>query len=238
MENLLKDVLDAAGGIEIWKKYNILTAQIKINGIKPWNGLDSELLDNLTFQADLQGQNAQLRNFPHHGLYTILTGDDEKVYDQNDDQVTIFDPVTSPVFDPSLRSPWNEVQLMYVIKYVLWNSIRFPFSLDTQEYECEESQIFENNHQLYRTMLVQRRDKTPYGSLMSLFFSGENLLERADYETQEDQPVLFTKVSSQYALLNGLIIPTLIQIYYRSHDGSYDTNKLLVSFEVKSIKFI
>ncbi len=238
MENLLNDVLHAAGGLQIWKKYNILTTQIKISGIKPWVGSDSELLNNLTLQADLQGQNAQIRNFPHMGLYTIITTDDVKVYDHNDEEVTFFEPENTAAYDPSLRAPWNALQLMCFIKYVLWHNIRFPFSLDTQEYACEESQIFESNDKLYRSMLVESRHNTPYGRVMSLFFSGNNLLERTDYETQQDEPVLFTKITSQYALLNGLIMPTLIEIYYRNDDGSYDTKKPIVSVEVKSMKFL
>lgn len=92
MDNLLNEALDAAGGMEIWKKYSTLTAQIKIHGASSWLDSDPELLNNLTFQADLSGQSSQLRNFPKKGLYTLFTNHDTTVFDEKDHEITVFDP--------------------------------------------------------------------------------------------------------------------------------------------------
>ncbi|MTH15851.1 hypothetical protein [Flavobacterium sp. LC2016-01] len=238
MDNLLQDALHAAGGMEIWKKYSTLTAQIRLKGVKSWLESDPGLLENLTFQADLAGGSAQLRNFPERGLYTIFTNDKTSVFDEKDNPVSAFDPAWGKLFDASLQAPWHAIQMMYFIRYTFWKSLTFPFGLTTEGYEYEQGQILEDNGHLYRSLLVQAPDDSPYGQLMSLFFAQDNLINRTDYETQNEEPVFFTKITSEYAVLNGLIIPTLIQVYHREQDGTYDAENPLIAVEVRSMKFI
>jgi hypothetical protein len=126
MGNLLKLAIEAHGGLEHWRKFNVVRANASITGALWHLKRQPDVLKNVQVVAQLHRQH----------LVTHLIGKDRR---------TIFTPgqvsiesesgvVKETRVDPtasfqgqSFDSPWDMLHIVYFASYALWRYLTIPF---------------------------------------------------------------------------------------------------------------
>src|SRR6202040_1482425 len=126
MDELLKLAIEAHGGLEHWREFNVVRANASITGA----------LWHLKGQPDVRINVQVVAQLHRQHLVTHLIGKDRRTIFSTG-QVSIesesgvveetrVDPITS-FRGQSLDTPWDMLDVAYFASYALWNYLTIPF---------------------------------------------------------------------------------------------------------------
>jgi len=235
MATLLEQVIDAYGGMELWRSVNSLAVRVSFGG--------------LAFASRFKGAR-------HDQRLEISTGEPQVVFEEypRPDQRGIFTPDrvwietggeiiaerTSPrAAFRALRRQfwWDDLDLLYFAGYASWNYFNTPFLLAADGVETDELETWQEQGESWRRLAVYFPETIPTHSRWQTFYFDEHFhLRRFDYE-----PEVYASWAraAHYCFdqkeFSGLLVPTKRRVFPRTPSGRSLPRPTLVWIEVHDV---
>jgi hypothetical protein len=238
MNDLLRDVLEAHGGLARWDKFSTVRAQIVTGG-----GLWA--LKGLTQDSEPRQMTVSLReevgsvtpfgqpnwrtNFRPERL-TIETLDGEVLYERENPRAS-FDGHT-------MNTPWDPLHRAYFNGYALWTYLTTPFLMALPGFEVREIEPVTEGKEVWRGL--RARFPSQYASHsdeQDFYFGNDFLLRRHDYHVDVAGSFPAAQYVDQIVEARGFKMPTRRRAYVRGPDLKPVPDLLMVAIDLSDFSF-
>lgn len=234
----LKDfVIEAHGGLPRWQQFEEVSADLDQGGAL-W-GLKGHprTLENTSVTVGLTRQWASHSPFGSKGRRSRFQPG--RVALENGDGAVLeelLEPRQS-FAGHTLQTPWTDLQLAYFAGCAMWTYLTMPFLLAWPGVETEELEPWPTDSGDWRRLAVRfPRTIATHSTLQTLYFDGDGLLKRHDYNVEIAGNTPGAHLVSDYVEVSGIRFPTRRRIYGRQPDDSFSTKTLVVSIDLSNIR--
>lgn len=236
MNDLAVLAIDAHGGLDRWKQYRTLSADLEVGGaLWPLKG-QAGVLDKSTVTVGLTDQWASHRPFGAPDLKSIVQP--RRVAIETDDGVVV-EELNEPRVSfagHQVETPWSRLQLAYFAGYAMWTYLNLPFALARQDVQREELSQWEESGEHWRRLKVTFPDViATHSKEQTLYFDQNGQLKRHDYDVDISGGSSAVHYTSEYQTFSGLMFPTRRRVFPRLPDGQPMAEPLLVSIDLSNI---
>ena len=237
MTPLAQKIVDAHGGLELWSKYNSLTAHLKQGGALWFLKGHAGKLDETNVTVGLGHEWASHTPF----------GSDGKISHFAPEKVTLKDAagiVLEELEDPrasfaghTLETPWTEPQLAYFAGIAMWTYLNMPFLLAAPEMVTEQLDDWQEEGEVWQRLKVTfPKNIVTHSTVQTLYVSRDGLIKRHDYDVEIAGNTPGAHYVSGYTAVQGLMFPTERRIFPRQPDGQPMAEPLVVSIDLSNIQ--
>ena len=219
---LLKDVTDAHGGLDRWRRFQGVASTI-VTGGELWDikrvkllltprRVTSEFCRQWTRETPFGEAGSTMTWTPQHVEIADSKG---MIIDQRDNG--------RDAFDRSFSGPWDRLNLAYFSGCAMWTYLATPWVLAEPGYEAREIAPIVHKGETLRGLAVRfPEDVHTHCREQRFYFGKDGLLRRQDYHVDlwADAPV--AHFVSDYVDVNGLKYPTRRSAFARRPDGTPD----------------
>jgi len=238
MTPLLKDVLDAHGGLDRWHQFNSLTAEIVSGGgLWPLKGLIQDPAPR-QMRISLHEEFASVAPFGQPDWKTNFRPDriaietiDGNVVRERTNPRESFDGHT-------MNTPWDPLHRAYFNGYALWTYLTTPFSMAMPGYEVSEIDPIEEGSERWRGLRVKFPAHVASHCEVQDFYFGEDfLLRRHDYQVDVAGSFPAAQYVERFVEVQGLKMPTRRRAYVRGPDRKPIRDLLMVAIDLSDFDF-
>ena len=238
MNDLLKFVIEAHGGLDKWSLFESITAQLNIGGLT-WKLKGYEgLLNNVNYLASLHRQygshlqifSPELKSVFEPGRVALETHDGRIVEE-------LLNPRASFV-GQQLTSPWNKLQVIYFACYATWTYLTTPFNFAMPGFEVKEIEPWHESGEVWRRLEVLFPEHIESHSKRQIFYYDQNgFLKRHDYWPDVLGGAPSAHYVFDYKQFSGIWMPTRRRVYRQDDHNGYKPEPLLVTIDIVDVKF-
>ena len=187
MNDLLKLMLDAHGGLETWSRFTKIDVDISNTGLmlkmKGWEHiLTNEALRNVHVTADTRQQRISLSPFNAVGLRCSYKPGVVAVETLSGETITQRENPWKAFEGHTLETKWDELHLAYFRCYAMWNYLNAPFMFVQPGFKVEEIEPWSDRGVMRRRLKVTFPDHIATHCPEQIFHVDQNgLLARLDY---------------------------------------------------------
>jgi hypothetical protein len=237
MTELANTIIAAHGGMEQWKKYSSLSADLKQGGALWVLKGQAGKLDDTNVTVGLGAEWAS---------HTPL-GQDRKVTRFEPNKVLIKDAsgtVLEELHDPrnsfaghTLETPWTELQLAYFAGIAMWTYLNMPFLLAAPGVETEDAGEWTENGETWKRLKVTfPKEIATHSTNQTLYVDASGLIKRHDYDVEIAGNTPGAHYVGGYTEVQGIKFPTERRIFPRQPDGKAMAEPLVVSIDLSNIR--
>ena len=234
---LVSEILDAHGGVQRWRKFTQVSAQVVTGGFL-W-GMKGVPIDDAPrrMTSTFREQRTRTEPFGEAGWHMIYTPERVAVLTADDSIVAAQEQPRATFVGHGWETPWTPLQLAYFNGYAMWTYYNLPFLLDEPGVESHELPPLTMNGERLRGLRVQFEPRIhTHSAQQDLYFDAGRLLRRHDYQVAVAGGGRATHLISNYVNVDGLLFPTCRRVHLRSEDGSFDTTKTVVSVALSAFE--
>jgi hypothetical protein len=235
---LLGDVLQASGGLDLWRQVRRFTVHISISGALFARKCGASQLKDLVVEGSTRQQSLEITGFTASDRRALYRP--EWVALEGPDGQLLKKRRASPgAFRGHLNSPtWDELQLAHYCGYMIWNYITVPFILADVDVVAEELEVGDAHGEGRRSLKVKFPSRVVTHSAEQTFdFDREGLLRRLDYPAVYDNQTQIAQVFSEHQRFSGILVPTLCRISKIWANGLLIAEPPLVDIEIFDAAF-
>jgi hypothetical protein len=223
MNDLLREVLDAHGGLDRWSNVKTLTLRLNVGG-PFWGirGFKDAFLDE-TMEIDVRRQHAVFTPWVAPGQNLTYEPDRVTLRAAGGGTVAeLADPRPSYVgYD--VYSPWTALQVGYFLGYAMWDYLTTPYLFTYPGVQTREIQPWGEDGQTWRRLHVTFPDTiTTHTKEQVFYFGDDGLLRRLDYSVDVNAGAPVAHYTRDSKTFDGLVFPTRRLVYPRNPDGTAD----------------
>jgi hypothetical protein len=238
MSDLLETVIEAHGGLERWNEFDSVSARLIQGGVLwPFKGQPG-VLDDVVVTASLHDERVSHRPFGAADRHSAFTP--ERVAIETDDGTVVeaLDQPRASFADHTLETPWNTLQLAYFVGTAMWTYLTQPFTFSMPGFETSELEPWDEDGQEWRRLhVVWPSYLATHSTEQTLYFTGDGLLARHDYDVEINAGNQAAHYISDYDEVGGIKVPTKHRIFPRTPDGQSLDEPLFVSIDLSEIAF-
>jgi len=237
MTGLRDFAIDAHGGLQRWRQFERLTADLVQGGaLWPLKG-QPQTLERTTVTVDLRREWASHAPFGagrrrsefEPGRVALETTDGTVLEELRDPRRSFA--------GHTLQTPWTELQLAYFAGCAMWTYLNTPFLLAWPGVEAEEIEPWRAGNGIWRRLAVRfPADIATHSAVQTLYFDAEGLLKRHDYDVEIAGNTPGAHLVGDYVEVSGIKIPTKRRIFARQPDGGFNEEPLVVSIDLSNIR--
>ena len=237
LNSLVADVLAAHGGVERWRTFNTLEAQVVAGGLL-WHIKGTEIgTAPRTMVGDLRRQLMHIAPFGDPSwrmTYTpqrivIETPDGTLIAEQQNPRETFA--------GHAWTTPWDPLQLAYFNGYAMWTYYNLPFMLGEPGFDfIEIPPITQDGLPLKGLRVLFPKHIHTHCAEQSLYFDGDGMLRRQDYEVDVAGKTRAAHLISEYADIQGLKLATKRRVFLRNQDGTLQLDQMIVSIDLSDLR--
>ncbi|MBS7546421.1 hypothetical protein [Ancylobacter oerskovii] len=236
MSRLRDFVIEVHGGLPLWLQFEEVSADLYQGGAL-W-GLKGhpQTLERTSVTAGLKKQWATHSPFGSGGRRSRF-GPGRLAIENGDGAVLeeLLEPRQSFAGHVP-QTPWTELQLAYFAGCAMWTYLTKPFVLAWPGMDTEELEPWPTDAGDWRRLAVRfPANIATHSTLQTLYFDGEGLLKRHDYNVEIAGNTPGAHFVSDYVEVLGIKFPTRRQIYARQPDGGFSLEPLVVSIDLSNI---
>ncbi|TWB07012.1 hypothetical protein [Bradyrhizobium stylosanthis] len=237
MTKLSELAIEAHGGLQRWKQFKQVSADLRQGGALWSLKGQPETLQQTTVTVGLRKEWASHAPFgPERRRSRFEPG---RVALESVDG-TLLDELGDPrssFASHTLQTPWTELQLAYFAGCAMWTYLNTPFVLAWPGVETEEMEPLRMSDGLWRRLAVRfPKDIATHSAVQTLYFDADGLLKRHDYDVEIAGNTPGAHLISDYVEVSGIRFPTKRRIFARQPDGSFSTEPLVVSIDLSNIR--
>lgn len=238
MNEFVKAVLAAHGGLERFRQFNTVSVEVVSGGgLWPLKGL---IMDSMPRRqtVSLHEEFASVTPFGQPNWRTnfrpervaIETTDGEIVKELADPRAA-FDGHT-------MNTPWNPLHRAYFNGYAMWTYLTSPFLLAMPGFEVEEIAPIEEEGEQWRGLRVRfPQHIASHSEYQDFYFGPDLLLRRHDYHVDVAGDFPAAQYIDGHIEVQGLMMPTRRRAYVRGPDMKAVRDLLMVSIDFNGYKF-
>ena len=237
VRTLLAEVLEAHGGIDRWRSFSQVTATVVTGGFL-W-GIKGIDIDSAPRSMTSEFKRQRTRTAPFgepdwHMTYQpdcvlIATPAGETIAQQQHPRETFA--------GHAWETPWSPLQLGYFNGYAMWTYYNLPFLLGEPGVETTEIASINLDGRPLRGLRAQFAPAIhTHCPEQNLYFDDEGLLRRHDYQVDVAGGTRAAHVISDYVEVQGLRFPTQRRVYLRNEDGTFQSERTLVSADLSDVQ--
>lgn len=237
MNELLKQAIEAHGGMARWNDFNTLSAHLSQGGILwPLKG-KAGMLDEVDIAIELHRPWTSHSPFGQPGQRTAVTADRVAIETVDGSLVELLETPRASFAGHQLDTPWSDTQLAYFVGYAIWNYFTMPFTLADPGFTLVELPAWEEGSQtLRRLQATFPAHIATHSPVQTFYFSADGLLRRHDYEVAISGGAPAVHYLSGHTTVQGITLPTKHVVYVRDADGGHQPEPVVVTIDASAIR--
>jgi hypothetical protein len=233
MNALLDKILDAHGGVDLWKRYTKVDASIVSGG----KGLPQNS-ETRRMTAWLHEQRASVLPFGAPDQRTMFTPDRVAIEKLDGALVAERYAPRDSFAGHQLNTPWDPLHRAYFNGAALWTYLTTPFLLTMEGVRVEEMEPWREGAETWSVLRACFPVSIETHCRVQDFFFGEDLLlRRHDYSVTIAGGFAAAQLTSNYTEIDGIRLPTKRRAYVRTPDRRPIRDLLMVSIDLGDVKF-
>jgi hypothetical protein len=239
MNQLLANVLDAHGGLNCWNKYQRVDATIVTGG--GFFAFKGMLQDSAPRRMSVWLHEERSSVVPYGALdqRTMFTPERIAIEKLDGTVVAERDAPRDSFAGHQMSTPWDPLHRAYFNGEALWTYLTTPFLLAMEGVQVEETEPWREGLETWRVLRAYFPCSIETHSLIQDFFFGENdfMLRRHDYSVNIAGGFPAAQLTSSYATVNGIHLPTRRRAYTRGPDRRPIEEMLMVSIDFSEVRY-
>ncbi len=237
MGNLLQLAIEAHGGLERWRQFNEVKANVSITGALWHLKGQPDVLKNVQVVAQLHRQHL-VTHLIGKDRRTIFTAGEVSIESESGViEETRVDPATS-FRGQSLDTPWDMLHVAYFASYALWSYITIPFLYTYPGFVTEEIAPWEEDSEQWRALKITFPDSTAGHSRNQIsYFGPDGLLRRHEYTVDVLGNAPGLNYASDYQAISGLMVPHKRRVFAYDGEKRKVADPLLVAIDLCEVDF-
>lgn len=237
MNALLKQILQAHGGLDHWNTFTRVTATI-IGGGGLWalKGLEATTTPR-EMTATIHEQTASASPFGRPEWHSVF--EPGRVAIETNEGVVVserLDPRKS-FLGHAIDTPWDPLHLAYFNGYAMWTYLNTPFLLASDRFEVTEVEPWQEGNEQWRVLRARFPREIESHCIEQDFYFGEDfLLRRHDYQVDVAGGFRAAQYVSDIIQVNGISFPMKRRAYMRGNDLKPIRDLLLVSIDLSDFR--
>lgn len=238
MDALLRDVLDAHGGLERWSTLSTLNARLSIGGpiweVKGWPGALSE--EVVTIHTKVE--KSTFTPFTERTLRSVFETAPERVTIETTDGTIVEQRRDArDAFAGLLRaSRWDRLHLGYFIGYAFWNYFTTPFLFTYPGVEVREIEPWTEAGQKWRRLAVTFPETiATHNPHQVFYFDSDCMQRRMDYVTEILGSTLVAHYTSRHRSFDGIVMPVRRRVFRRNPDNTSNLNMPSITIDIHDV---
>jgi hypothetical protein len=238
MNDLLRNVLDAHGGLARWNQFGTVRTQIVTGGgLWALKGLIQDAAPR-QMTVSLREELASVTPFGQPNWRTSFRPErvaietlDGEVVRERENPRTSFDGHT-------MNTPWDPLHRAYFNGYALWTYLTTPFFMALPGFEVREIDPVTEGKEVLRGL--RARFPTQYASHsqeQDFYFGSDFLLRRHDYQVDVAGSFPAAQYVDQIVEAQGLRMPSRRRAYVRGPDMKPVRDLLMVAIDLSDFSF-
>jgi hypothetical protein len=238
MRRLIDHAIEAHGGLQRWRQFDQVSADLVQGGVL-WDLKGQPLtLERTTVTVGLKKEWASHAPFGSGDRRSRFEPGRVALEDSNG---VVLEELLQPrasFAGHTLQTPWTKLQLAYFAGCAMWTYLNMPFLLAWPGVETEELEPWPTDSGDWRRLAIRfPTDIATHSTVQALYFDGEGLLKRHDYDVEIAGSTPGAHIIEDYTEVSGIKFPTKRRIYARQPDGTFSTEPLVVSIDLSNIRF-
>jgi hypothetical protein len=237
-EALLAQVLDAHGGLERWKRFAKVEANIVSGGgLFELKGLPQDPTRR-RMSVWLHEERASVAPFGAPDQRSMFTPERVAIEKQDGSVVAERFAPRDSFAGHQLTTPWDPLQRAYFNGYALWTYLTTPFVLALDGVRVEEIEPWREGSETWRVLRAHFPGSVEtHDRVQDFFFGDDLLLRRHDYTLAIAGGVAAAQLTSSYTEANGIRLPTKRRAHARAPDRRPISDLLLVWIDIGDVTF-
>ena len=234
--DLLSSVIEAAGGLERFNKISAFSVQIHRTGsffaLKgyTWPAHPRAYISTKTPRVTFHNFGGKNDSHDLRWIWTPQriwkeTPDGTVIESQDDPGKTLFE-------GHDLRTPWDDLHVLYFSGYALWNYFMAPFYFTWREIKTKELEPVDYHGQKWRVLEVTYPDDFPtHCRTQEYFFDDAFHLRRLNYSVEIAPGGIAKHYCFDERMVSGVLVPHLRRVV--TEKGTFEGNPsaVLINFE-------
>jgi hypothetical protein len=235
---LLNDVLQASGGLELWRQQQRFTVHISMGGVLCARKRVVASLRNLVVEGSTQQQQIEINGFGASDRRAVYRPD--RVALEGPDGQLLQGRSASPAeFRAAFKSTtWDELQLAHYCGCLIWNYLAVPFILADSDVLTEVLESTDADPEEWRRLRAQFPPRVvTHSADQTFYFDRQAVLRRLDYSIECNEKTRIVQLFSGHQSFSGFLVPTLCRILKMGLDGEPIAKPVLVDIEIFDVIF-
>jgi hypothetical protein len=237
MNELLRSVLNAHGGIDRWNSYHTVDANIVTSG-SLW-GTKGLVQDTSVrrMTVSLHEQRASLTPFGAPGQRTNYSPERIAIESANGSVLAELVQPRVSFSGHQMNTAWSPLQRAYFNGYALWTYLTTPFLLAMSDAVQELDPWIEGDEEWRRLRISFPHYIATHSETQDFFFDENYHLCRHDYSVDIAGGFHAAQYVSDYIEANGIFLPTKRRAFKRDANDFPLRDELMVAIDLSDIRF-
>lgn len=236
MNSLVEKILEAHGGLDTWRKFRQVRANLVQGGalwaLKGKGGV----LDATTVTVSTDRQWASHSPFGAVAARSEFTGNAIALLDSDGNTLAERDNPRASFAGHALETPWDDLQLAFFAGCAMWTYLNTPFLLAWKGVESEDAGDWQEHGETWRKLVIHYPDPLEvFSKVQAIYVGPDHRVRRLDYDVEIAGNTPGAHYVSDYTVVSGIHIPTRRRIFPRLPDGTSLADPLVVSIDLSDI---
>jgi hypothetical protein len=239
MNQLLRRILDAHGGMDRWRDYEKVEATIASGG--GFFRLKGMIQDATPRRMTvwLHEERSSVLPYGAPDQRTMFTPERIAIEKLDGTVVSERHAPRDSFAGHQMSTPWDALHRAYFNGEALWTYLTTPFLLAMEGVHIEEGEPWREGSETWHVLRAQFPGYIETHSLIQEFFFDTDLqLRRHDYSVNIAGGFPATQLTSDYIVADGLRLPTRRRAYTRGPDRRPTMEMLMVSIDISEVRFV
>ena len=238
MIDLLENTLKAYGGLENWKKYNTISAQLKVEGLTWIRKQQPGILSDVNVEVNTKSQYVIFKQNTGSKLITQFENNRIAITDESGNVLDTLNHPRQSFEGHTRESGWSQPQAFYFASYAIWIYFNAPFVFADPGYKVEEISPWVENGEQWRRLQVTFPDGVhSHSKVQTFYIDPSGLIRRHDYNVEISANVASAHYLYDYIEVQGIKFPTKRMVFLRKEDNtSVQPEPVLVNVEINNLK--
>ncbi|MFB7498868.1 hypothetical protein ACFC09_29990 [Streptomyces sp. NPDC056161] len=238
MIGLLREALEAHGGLDRWRRLGSVRATLVSGGeLFAAKGLPQDPTPR-EMTVRLHEEHASVAPFGAPGRRTDFTPG--RIAVENADGVVVAERMEPrrAFRHHVLETPWDPLDRAYFNGYALWTYLTTPFLLAMPGFEVEEIEPWREGHQVWPGLRATFPAAiASHSTRQDFYFGPDRLLRRHDYHVDIAGGFAAAQYVHDIVEADGIRLPTRRRAYRRDDDLRAIPDPVMVSIDLSDIRF-
>jgi hypothetical protein len=230
---LLADVLQANGGLDMWRRLRKFTVHMSIGGALCARKCSATRLKHIVVEGSTREQSVEITGFmapDRRALYrpacVVLEGSDGEVLKERHATPAQFR-------DQCKSSTWDELQLAHYCGCLIWNYLTVPFILADTDVNAEALEAMTADANGWRRLKARFPPRIVTHSAEQTFYvDRQALLRRREYVAEHEEQTEIAQLFSGHQSFSGILVPALCRVVQIGIGGTVLAERPLVDIEI------